>query len=79
MGPAKIVWIGDKGAIKIKDLRNQQEKLVAGHKVKKYWRSLDVNPKPIESEAQQEAREKRPKSSVCMETERLKRLKQQLG
>ena len=52
VGPAKIVWIGDKGAVKIKDLRNQQEKLVAGHKVKKYWRSLDVNPKPIESEAQ---------------------------
>ena len=75
-GPEKIVWIGEKGAVKIKGLHNQQEKLVAGHKVKKFWRSLDMNPKPMESEAQQEAREKRPKSSICMETERLNRLKQ---
>ena len=42
--------ISKNGAVEIEDRNTKQMKLVAGHKVKKYWRSLCDLPDPAPAE-----------------------------
>ena len=75
-GPAQITWIGEKGAVRVKRLDNGQEKMLAGHKVKKYWWPMSTSSDPMVATDQLEQTGKRRTDEIDEDVDQRKRLRQ---
>ena len=75
-GPTQITWIGEKDAVRVKRLDNGQGKMLAGHKVKKYWRPMLIFSDTMVARDQLEQTGKRGTDEIDEDVDQRKRLRQ---